>query len=181
MSIHDSYLGLAQLLGYPQERDGLLATYANVASHLAECGLSSAADPFGAFLRSSTLAELQEDYVASFDFNPKASPYLGHHLYGDNQKRAAYMIRVKQEYGRHEFTPAQSELPDHLAVLLGFLAHLARRGEESYRRQFIAELVLPGLDQMVAANPGHRQAAWQSLVATVRQLCSADCREVSTC
>jgi nitrate reductase molybdenum cofactor assembly chaperone NarJ/NarW len=180
MSIHESYLGLAQLLNYPDDKEGLLETYYNVASYLAESGLTTAA-PFGAFLRSSSLAELQEDYVASFDFNPKASPYLGHHLYGDNQKKAAYMIRVKQEFSRHDFVPAGGELPDHVAVLLGFLAHLAQRGDDGYRRQFIAELVLPGLDKMAAAKPARRQPAWQSLVDTAEQLCSADCKEVLTC
>ena len=181
MSIQESYHGLAQLLDYPQDRDGLLASYGDLASYLETSGHVSPAAPFAAFVASSTLAELQEDYVANFDFNPAAAPYLGHHLYGDNQKKGAYMIRVKQEFGRHDFTPEGCELPDHLAVLLGFLAHLARRGEDSFRRNFIEELVLPGLNKLVEGYARHAASPWLALIMAAELLCSADCKEVSTC
>jgi len=183
MSLQESYLGLAQLLGYPEERDAMLDTFERIRSHLREAGLAASAAPFGELLRSSTLSGLQEDYVASFDFNPKGSLYLGHHLHGDNQKKAAFMIRIKQEFGRHCYTPAGNELPDHLVVLLGFLAHLVQSGEDGYRRQFIAEMVLPGLGKMAALEPASRQRPWQSLVESAEKLCNADCscEEVSTC
>lgn len=181
MSITESYQGLAQLLDYPKDRDGLLESYGNLASHLEQSGLASPAAPFAAFVRDSTLAELQEDYVANFDFNPAAAPYLGHHLYGDNQKKGTYMIRVKQEFGRHGFTPEGCELPDHLAVLLAFLAHLARLGEDGFRRDFIEELVLPGLNKLVEGYARHAASPWLSLVEAAEMLCSADCKEVSTC
>ena len=181
MSIGASYLDLARLLRYPESREQLQESCERVARHFQERGLDCPAAAFGALLASSTLSGLQEDYVASVDFNPKGSLYLGHHLHGDNQKKGAFMIGIKQEFGRHEFTPAGNELPDHLAVLLGFLAHLARRGEEGYRRQFINEMVLPGLSRMAATTPAPRQSGWHSLVETAQKLCSADCEEVSPC
>ena len=181
MSIQQSYHGLARLLDYPEGKEGLLESYHELAAFLRDSGIESPAGPFGELVRSSTLAELQEDYVAHFDFNPAAAPYLGHHLYGDNQKKGAYMIRVKQEFIRYEFTPAGCELPDHLAVLLGFLAHLARLGEDTFRRKFIAELVLPGLDKLVASCAPRGLSPWLTLVEAAGLLCSADCREVSTC
>jgi len=181
MSIQESYQGLARLLDYPEGKEGLLESCDTVAGYLRQSGLASPADAFGELVRSSTLAELQEDYVAHFDFNPAAAPYLGHHLYGDNQKKGAYMIRVKQEYLRYDFTPEGNELPDHLAVLLGFLAHLARRGEHAVRRQFIAELVLPGLDKLVASCAPRDLSPWLTLIEAAGLLCSADCREVATC
>ena len=181
MSIQEGYLGLARLLCYPEQKDALLEACERVARHFKEKGLESPAAPFGALLGSSTLSALQEDYVACFDFNPRGSLYLGHHLHGDNQKKAAFMIGIKQEFGRHDFSPEGNELPDHLAQLLGFLAHLERRGEDGYRRQFIAETVLPGLGKMGATKPAARQPAWQALIDTAQKLCSADCEEVSTC
>ena len=181
MSIQESYEGLARLLDYPQGKEVLLESYDEVASYLEQSGIESPAAPFGELVRSSSLAELQEDYVAHFDFNPAAAPYLGHHLYGDNQKKGAYMIRVKQEYLRYDFTPSGCELPDHLAVLLGFLAHLARRGEDAFRRQFIAELVQPGLDKLVASCAPRGLSPWLTLIEAAGMLCSADCREVATC
>jgi len=181
MSIFESYDGLARLLDYPEGKQGLLECYGTVAGYLSQSGIESPAAPFEELVRSSTLAELQEDYVAHFDFNPAAAPYLGHHLYGDNQKKGAYMIKVKQEFGRHDFDPAGNELPDHLAVLLSFLAHLARRGEDVFRRQFIEEMVMPGLDKLVASCAPRGASPWLTLVEAAGLLCSADCREVSTC
>lgn len=181
MSIVESYDGLARLLDYPEEKEGLLQSYGSLASYLNQSGIASPTESFGELIQGSTLAELQEDYVAHFDFNPAAAPYLGHHLYGDNQKKGAYMIRVKQEYIRHDFTPAGCELPDHLAVLLGFLAHLARRGEDAVRRQFIADLVLPGLNKLVEACAPRNLSPWLTLVEAAGLLCSADCREGATC
>lgn len=177
MSFQDSYLGLARLLCYPEGKDGLLECCDCVASHFRESGLEAPSAPFEAFFRDATLSGLQEDYVTVFDFNPKGSLYLGHHLYGDNQKKSAFMIGLKQEFGRHEFDPAGNELPDHLTVLLSFLAHLARRGEEDYRRRFIAEMVLPGLGRMAATDTESRPPAWQSLIDAAEALCSADSKE----
>jgi nitrate reductase molybdenum cofactor assembly chaperone NarJ/NarW len=181
MSIVESYDGLARLLDYPEEKQGLLDSYRSLDEFLKGSGMASPAESFGALIRSSTLAELQEDYVAHFDFNPAAAPYLGHHLYGDNQKKGAYMIRVKQEYLRYDFTPSGCELPDHLAVLLGFLAHLGRRGEHAVRQRFIEELVLPGLNKLVEACAPRGLSPWLTLVEAAGLLCSADCGEVATC
>ncbi len=181
MSIIESYRGLSRLLDYPNDREGLLASYGSLASHLEQEGLPSPALPVASFVQGSTLAELQEDYVANFDFNPAAAPYLAHHLYGDNQKKGAFLIRVKQEFGRHDFTPEGCELPDHLAVLLSFLAHLAKRGEDAFRRSFIEEMVLPGLNKLVEGYARHAASPWLALVTAAEILCSADCKEVSTC
>ena len=181
MSVTKSYDGLSRLLDYPSDREGLLECYGNLASHLRESGLASPAAPFAALIEHSTLAELQETYVANFDFNPAAAPYLGHHLYGDNQKKGAYMIMVKQQFGLHDFTPDDCELPDHLAVLLSFLAHLARRGEDLFRRSFIEELILPGLKKLIEGYAGHAGSPWLTLVEAAELLCNADCKEVSTC
>ena len=181
MSIQQSYDGLARLLDYPEAKERLQQSYDSVDAFLTQSGIESPAAPFGELVRTSTLAELQEDYVAHFDFNPAAAPYLGHHLYGDNQKKGAYMIKVKQEYGRHAFEPEGNELPDHLAVLLSFLAHLSRRGEDVFRREFIEEMVLPGLNKLVVACEPRGLSPWLTLVEAAGLLCSADCREVSTC
>jgi nitrate reductase molybdenum cofactor assembly chaperone NarJ/NarW len=178
MSFRDSYLRLARLLCYPEDKDRLRENCDCLASHFRASGLDSPAAPFDVLLRDATLAGLQEDYVAIFDFSPKGSLYLGHHLYGDNQKKSAFMIGLKQEFGRHDFQPAGNELPDHLAVLLGFLAHLVQRGEEDYRRQFIAEMVLPGLGKMGAQDGASRPPAWQSLIDAAQALCNADSKEV---
>jgi hypothetical protein len=54
------------------------------------------------------------------------------------------MIGLKQEFGRHDFAPAGNELPDHLAVLLGFLAHLVQRGEVDTGASSLPKWSCPG-------------------------------------
>ena len=181
MSLEQSYCSLASLLDYPQGKESLLLNYRSVADYLSRNGIESPAAPFAELLRSSTLSELQEDYVAQFDFNQTVAPYLGHHLYGDNQKKGSYMIKVKQEYLRHRFEAAENELPDHLSVLLAFLAHLARLGEDAVRRQFISELVLPGINKLVAGCSPSKSSPWFGLFEAAGALCTVDCREVSAC
>jgi len=127
--------------------------------------------PFARFVESSALARLQEEYVATFDFNPAVALYLGHHLFGDNQNKGAYLIRLKQEFGRQGFTPSGNELPDHLPLVLGFLAYLARNVDAEVRRSFISEWVLPGVERLSAAfpivriPPGSRSSRRQSSCA----------------
>lgn len=181
MNISESYHGLARLLDYPDDRERLMEWFGSVREGLGRIGVDSPTASFADFLHNSTLSEIQEDYVASFDFNPVVAPYLGHHLYGDNQKKGAYMIKVKQEYGRHDFVYQGVELPDHLAVLLGFLAHLARRGEHEVRHNFIEEMVLPGLKKLVDGCAKRSSSPWLSLVEAAELLCSADCKEVCAC
>ena len=181
MSIQQSYDALATLLEYPYAKDGLIESCAQVTNYLDEKGLPVPVHPFQEMVQSSTLAELQEQYVANFDFNPAVAPYLGHHLYGDNQKKASYMITVKQEFKEFDFAPSSVELPDHVGVVLSFLAHLARRGEDAVRQKFIRELVLPGLEKFVAACAPSAVSPWLTLIEAARLLCNADCQEVSTC
>ena len=119
--------------------------------------------------------------MATFDFNPATAPYLGHHLFGDNQQKGGYMIGLKQEYARHGFTPTGCELPDHLSVVLAFLAHLARENRDGIRQPFLAASVLPGLARIAEAFADRRDCPWQPVVAAVHILCAADGKEVTPC
>lgn len=175
MTIAACYAGLARLLDYPMDGEEVRFAHDAVGSFLRDAGNGSPTAPFAEFAAASSLAELQEEYVATFDFNPATAPYLGHHLFGDNRKKGAYLIGLKEEFGRHGFIPTGHELPDHLAVLLAFLAHLAGRGDDAARREFIAAHVLPGVQRLSAAFALRRHSPWQSVVAAAEELCTADC------
>jgi nitrate reductase assembly molybdenum cofactor insertion protein NarJ len=88
---------------------------------------------------------------------------------------------LKEEYSRYDFIPAGSELPDHLAVVFSFLAHLSHQEDVGARRQFISYYVLPGLQRLSAAFAARRQPPWQALVEAAERLCTADCTEVTPC
>lgn len=181
MTIAVSYEALARMLDYPEEKHRLQVDYELVSAFLHKQRLNSPISDFAGFAASSSLAALQEEYVATFDFNPATAPYLGHHLYGDNQKKGGYMIMLKQQFERFGYTPSGTELPDHLSVVLGFLAHLARQEENVTRQPFIAECVLPGMERLQTAFATRQESPWRMLVETARLLCAEDCKEVQPC
>ena len=174
MSLAECYASLARMLDYPSGKDEMLADHGNACRFLRSSEIESPLEPFGRFVENASLAGLQEEYVATFDFNPALALYLGHHLFGDHQKKGAYLIRLKQEYGHYGFPPSGNELPDHLPLVLGFLAYLTRRGDEGVRRSFISECVLPGVDRLCAAFSCRRESPWKPVVEAARLLCAAD-------
>ena len=174
MSLAESYASAARMLDYPAGKEGMLADHGTVDRFLRGKGIESPLEPFGRFVESSALARIQEEYVATFDFNPAVALYLGHHLFGDNREKGAYLIRLKQEFGRHGYTPSGNELPDHLPLVLGFLAYLARNAGDEVRRSFISEGVLPGVERLGAAFSGRRDSPWKAVVEAARLLCAAD-------
>lgn len=174
MSFAECYASVARMLDYPEGKEGMLADHETVSRFLRRTDIESPLAPFGRFVETSSLAGLQEEYVATFDFNPAVALYLGHHLFGDHQKKGAYLIRLKQEFGRHGYAPSGNELPDHLPRVLGFLACLARNAEDGARRSFISECVLPGLERLGAAFSSRGESPWKPVVETARLLCAAD-------
>jgi nitrate reductase delta subunit len=174
MTLAAGYESLGRMLDYPRGVEGIVADCDAVRAILQTKNIESPLEPFGRFVETSALARLQEEYVATFDFNPAVALYLGHHLFGDNRKKGAYLIRLKQEFGRRGFTPPGNELPDHLPLLLGFLACLARNGEDGARRSFVSECVLPGVERLGAAFSARKDSPWKPVVEAARLLCAAD-------
>ena len=185
MSVADAYAGIARMFDYPQDATELRTARDAASSFLDEHGLDCS---LASFAMDAPLARMQEEYVALFDFNPATAPYLGHHLFGDNQKKGGYMIGLKQEYGRHGFIPPGNELPDHLSVVLAFLAHLARKESATVRQAFITEKALPGIDRLCAAFAARQDSPWRQVAEAARLVCTADCtgrpdahKEVASC
>jgi nitrate reductase delta subunit len=169
------YTSLARMLDYAQEKKSLLSALGVAQGYLVDERLACSLAAFGEFVTTSTLAEIQEEYVATFDFNPSVAPYLGHHLFGDNQKKGEYLIALKGEYRLHGYTPLGNELPDHLPLILWFLAHLARGGDVGARRSFIARHVLPGVEKLVDSfAASRRDSPWRPVVEAVRLICGED-------
>ncbi len=182
MTIADCYDALARMIDYPDSKRGLQRDCDTVSSFMNEqCKDRHSILPFADFMSASSLAQLQEEYVATFDFNPATAPYLGHHLFGDNQKKAVYMVMLKQQFERSGYTPTGVELPDHISVLLAFLGHLARLEGTLSRQKFLSDCVLRGVERMNAAFASKQDSHWKALVETAWLLCAADCKEVPSC
>jgi nitrate reductase delta subunit len=116
---------LALLLDYPDERlvegrEELLQT----ASAVGDERLGG----FVAALASVPLRELQDEYVATFDFDGRASLHLTYHAYGDRRQRGLELVKLKRRFAEAGFELAEGELPDYLPALLE-LAGLAPDGQ----------------------------------------------------
>lgn len=99
---------------------------------------------FLAAVEQEPLARWEERYSATFDINPVCSLYVGDQLLGDGTKRAAFMVKVKAKYREDGFALG-SELPDHLTVMLRYLASLR---DDAAAGLLISECLVPAVDKM---------------------------------
>jgi nitrate reductase delta subunit len=79
-----------------------------------------AIESFLASLAGLDPSELEREYVATFDFDRRASLYMTFHTYGDRRQRGLELVRLKRRYAEAGFTLAEGELPDYLPVVLEF-------------------------------------------------------------
>ncbi|GIK10126.1 MAG: hypothetical protein JETCAE02_00140 [Anaerolineaceae bacterium] len=88
---------------------------------------------------------LEEVYTGTFDLDAACHPYVGYHLFGETYKRSIFLVELKQRYATDNFAFPDTELPDHLAVILHFLA-TAR--DETQTQEIARDALLPTLDRM---------------------------------
>ena len=73
-------------------------------------------------LGSTPLDRLQESYVETFDNRRRTNLFLTYFAHGDTRKRGVALLRFKQTYLASGLQPSESELPDHLCVVLEYAA-----------------------------------------------------------
>ncbi len=73
-------------------------------------------------LATDDIYDLQESYVGLFDRSRTLSLNLFEHVHGESRDRGGAMVSLVEMYREAGFDPVTSELPDHLPVLLEFLA-----------------------------------------------------------
>ena len=157
---------LSLLLCYPESE--WLAALPELESALAaESGLNGDADkrlvPLFDLLRQSTLIELQENYVATFDRNPSHSLHLFEHIHGESRDRGSAMIDLLEEYWKHDFDASATELPDYVPLFLEFLSLLP--AEEARELLGDAVHVLATIGRKLDANGSPYATAFQVLEA----------------
>ncbi len=147
-SQHRQLFGLfAQLLGYPSHR---LATTAGEAAALAGPISPEAAAHllrFQAFAAQTPQPRIEEIYTSVFELDAACHPYVGYHLFGESYKRSAFILGLKERYRPHGLAYGV-ELPDHLAVVLSFLAVNRDLCEAQV---LIGEALQPALQKLLAS------------------------------
>jgi len=127
-------------------------------------------DEFAEFITSSSLAEIQEVYVETFDLQPIIIPYISHHIFGESYRKGEYMVRLNEIYRQNSFVPSVNELPDHIAVVSEFLSILREN-----RNEFIST-VMSGIKKMVE-NIEEKNTPYKQPVLLFYRLCSIEFSE----
>jgi len=134
---------LAPLFQYPG--DGYCAQAARCAETLGAPELHE----FARLVAPLRTEELQELFIQTFDLNPNCAPDIGWHIFGEQYERGEFLVKLRGEMRRHGL-PESAELPDHLTHVLPLVARM----EEGEAAEFVASLLLPALDKMIAALEG---------------------------
>jgi len=119
------------------------------------------------------LSRLEEIYTATFDMRADSSLYVGYQLFGDDWRRSSYLARLQQLYRAHGFS-AGAELPDHMCIMLHFIA-----GQDSSveTQELITDCLVPALSKILdkldrAANP--YAPALEALLLCLRGACTQE-------
>lgn len=116
------YQAASLLLQYPDEqlveRLPLLRAVADEQPAAVREGLARVLDR----LAAEPLLELQTDYVETFDLRRRCCLYLTYYAHGDTRNRGMALLNFKSAYRRAGVVLSDSELPDHLSVVLEFAA-----------------------------------------------------------
>ncbi|MBI2434106.1 MAG: hypothetical protein HYV26_14710 [Candidatus Hydrogenedentes bacterium] len=95
---------------------------------------------FGGRIAGSTLAELEELYIKTFDLNPLCTLDLGWQLFGEDYNRGLFLVKIRQEMKRLGVAET-AELPDHLTLVLKLLGRM----EPDKAEDFATACVLPAV------------------------------------
>jgi nitrate reductase molybdenum cofactor assembly chaperone NarJ/NarW len=115
------------LLGYPDERLLGELDLIRAASHDLPAALGEPIREVVVHLESTPPTEAQAEYVETFDNRRRNSLFLTYFAHGDTRKRGVALLRFKQTYLRSGFVLDDSELPDHLSVVLEYAATVDQR------------------------------------------------------
>jgi nitrate reductase molybdenum cofactor assembly chaperone len=146
----DLLTGLADVLEYP---GGDFRVRCTALMARLEVERPEAAEAMGEFLGATgpvSATALEETYAATFDLNPVCCLNVGYQLFGESYKRGAFMAQLNADYRERDFE-AGNELPDHLPVILRFLAVL---DDAEHRSWLLEEAVLPALAKMAGGFEG---------------------------
>lgn len=153
---------LAELVEYPTEKTAVLLAGWLDELRASRPPVAELLQPLGDYLWSHQLESAQELYTRIFDLNPVCTLGIGYHLFGDSYERGRFMAELRKceaEAGLVE----ERELPDHLSVVLKWLARV--NGTDLYS-DMVEECVLPALAKMDDSLAGE-QNPYRSLLRAV--------------
>ena len=118
-------------------------------------------------LSGRDIYELEEQYVMLFDRSRTLSLNLFEHVHGESRDRGGAMVSLVETYRAGGFDPVTSELPDHLPMLLEFLA--TRPLAEAQETLADAAHILEALNARLV----RRESPYAAVFAALMQLSGA--------
>lgn len=165
MNRQDQILSLyARLLSYPDQ---------NYPAGIAQCQrlvgeihprAAAQLEPLDILAVQGFLRGLEELYTRTFDMQPCCCPYVGYQLCGESRGRTLFLLKLKELYLEHAFEE-NGELPDHLSVMLRFLA---LPGVEQEAEVIVGDGVLPALEKMIASFEDEPQHPYGALLCSLQ-------------
>lgn len=110
------------VLSYPDER--LMELLPSLRAAVRELP-GAYSEPFErtlSYLDATPLSGIAAHYVDTFDLRRRCCLHLTYYTHGDTRRRGAALLRFKHAYREVGLQVTESELPDHLAVVLEFSA-----------------------------------------------------------
>ncbi len=141
----DLCLNFGELLSYPNERLKPVAADCYRQLKEQEPGAAAIFADFIDFLEARELPQIEEIFTATFDLQALCHPYVGYQLCGESQARTMFLMKLQELYAEHDFS-AGTELPDHLSVLLRFIAATS---DPAGNREIIIDALLPTLEKIL--------------------------------
>lgn len=134
----------ADILDYPHPRllDAIQRCEALLATRRPDA--TALLGEFRRFVEVTPAGLLEEVYSGTFDLGASCHPYIGYHLFGETYQRSAFLVGLRESFAPLGFSEG-TELPDHLAVLLRFLAIC----DEAQAEELVRFALIPAMSQMI--------------------------------
>jgi len=109
------------------------------------CEAAGLMNRFKTFVDQTPFSRVGEIYRETFSLQGACYLYVGYHLFGDGSHRRLFLAGLEEQYQIYDFSTAQ-EMPDHLGIMLQFLA---QDRDEEERDELISLCMIPALKRML--------------------------------
>ncbi|MFZ1799774.1 MAG: hypothetical protein WAU24_07900 [Chitinophagaceae bacterium] len=142
-----NYKLIADLFMYPENeayKEKIKAVYTYFLNSLPESAI--ALESFMNFMETSTIHEMQELFLRSFDLQAITTLDIGFILFGEDYKRGQLLVHLNEEHSKAG-NICDTELSDHLPNLLRLLSKI---NDEAMRTEIATFLLLPAVVKMIS-------------------------------
>ena len=106
---------------------------------------AEAMTPFNEFIANSTVQEMQELFLRSFDVQAITTLDIGFTLFGEDYKRGQLLVNLNREH-REAGNDCHTELSDHLPNILRLLPKMK---DKTMRNEIALRLLIPAVEKMI--------------------------------